>query len=282
MTETLPKRIVIVGLGLMGGSLARALARLPARADRPDVVACEDSDEAVAAALRAGVVSARVASVEQADAEMAVLALPVHGIIETLQRDAAALRTVPVVTDVCSVKGAVEDAARAVGLEDRFVGSHPLCGDHRSGFAASRAGLYDGATVYVTPGAASGPAAAVRALWRAAGALPRDITAAGHDELLARTSHLPQTAASAIAATLDRLGARAADMGPGGADTTRVAASSPELWTDVLLHNRAALLPALEELEAVLRETREALEAGDADRLSGVLQRARDWRSTRS
>jgi prephenate dehydrogenase len=101
------------------------------------------------------------------------------------------------------------------------------------------------------------------------------------DRLVACTSHVPQLAASALAATLADNGVEASDLGPGGRDTTRIAAGDAQLWTDILLHNRAALVDPLAQFEANLRALRAALAAGDSSALYGLLARASAWRSVR-
>jgi prephenate dehydrogenase len=206
------------------------------------------------------------------DADAVVLAVPVLAAPALLRRLAPRLGAVPLVTDVGSTKRSIVAAAEAAGLGARFVGSHPLAGDHRSGWGASRAGLFAGARVYLTPGPSSAPEAlaACRALWTALGALPEVTDAEAHDRLLAWSSHLPQAVSSALALALARAGVPREALGPGGRDVTRLAGSSPGLWAQVAADNADALLPALDGMEAALRELREGVERGDPAAL-------RDW-----
>ncbi len=280
------RRVAIVGLGLMGGSLALALRRLP----RPPRIVAASADAAdLERGLARGVVddAAPDAAVAVADADLVVYATPVSVTLELLASTRERIRDDAVVTDLGSVKRPVESRARAVGLGGRFVGGHPVAGSHRSGLAAARADLYDGARVWLTPAdaeSAGDPAAAhalerVAALWRSVGAEPAVIGAEEHDRLMAWASHLPQLAASALASALARAGIALADLGPGGADTTRIAASPPALWADILRHNADLVHQPLNALQGALAELAAALERGDGEALEDLLALASAWRS---
>ena len=280
------RRVAIVGLGLMGGSLALALRRLP----RPPRIVAASADAAdLERGLARGVVddAAPDAAVAVADADLVVYATPVSVTLELLASTRERIRDDAVVTDLGSVKRPVVGRARAVGLGGRFVGGHPVAGSHRSGLAAARADLYDGARVWLTPAdaeSAGDPAAAhalerVAALWRSVGAEPAVIGAEEHDRLMAWASHLPQLAASALASALARAGIALADLGPGGADTTRIAASPPALWADILRHNADLVHQPLNALQGALAELAAALERGDGEALEDLLALASAWRS---
>jgi prephenate dehydrogenase len=268
----LPRRVTIAGLGLMGGSLARALAALAP----PPAVAVVDLDPTtLAAAADAGIAYELHESLADAPAaDLLVLAMPVSSIVATLRAGGAA-----VITDVGSVKLAPLRAAAEGGVADRYAGSHPLCGDHRGGFPAARADLYARCTVYVMSDGAPAARAVVNAVWRAMGATVVELDAAAHDTLVAHTSHLPQLTASALAATLADSGVGMHELGPGGRDTTRIAASDAELWTDIVVHNRVLLADLLAALEANVHALRNALGAGDARAVHELLSRASAWRS---
>jgi prephenate dehydrogenase len=258
--------VAVVGLGLIGGSLARDLAAGGAR-----VLGWDRDAGALAAALACGAVhealGEELQGVEGADA--VVLAVPVLAAPGVLRTLAPRADRVPLVTDVGSTKRSVVAAAGALGMGDRFVGAHPLAGDHRSGWGASRTGLFRGARVYLTPGASCGEDAVrlARELWEGVGGRVETMDAAAHDRLLAWSSHLPQAVSSAFARALDAAGVPREAPGPGGRDVARLAASSPAMWADVALDNASELIPALAAAETELRGLRERIASGDGARV---------------
>ena len=266
----------VVGLGLIGGSVARdLLARgVRVRAFDPALVGARMAPAHPLAGVRV------VPALEElAGAELVVLATPVSAtpaLLAALRPHLAAAR---LVVDVGSTKRSVVRAAGALGVGERFVGCHPLAGDHRSGWEASREGLFRGARVYLcaTPGTARGAVARAAGLWRSLGAHPVEMDAAEHDRLLAWTSHLPQSAATALAVALAGAGIPPAALGPGGRDTTRLAGSSPELWTAVAADNADFLAEALNALEARLAELRACLAAGDVEATARFFGAGRAW-----
>lgn len=261
----------IIGLGLMGGSLARDLAGAGWR------VQGSDRDPGRERAARdAGVV---VGPIEPESVDVLVLAVPVRAAAGRLREVADRLAGGAVVTDVGSTKRTVVEAAGAAGLGTRFVGAHPMAGHHESGWAASRRGLFDGAVVWLTPSQEASPEAVARieALWRAVGGTPRRITAAGHDRLVARSSHLPQIAASALAAALGRAGIGLESLGAGGRDTTRLAGSDPEMWVDILMDNSDEVGPAIDALIDELTRFRRAVRGLDDGTVRYLLADARAW-----
>jgi prephenate dehydrogenase len=270
-------RIGVVGLGLVGGSLARDVAT------RGAVVLGHDLDDAaLAAAVEEGVVhralSAGLEGVE--DADVLVLAVPVDALEGVLATALPHLRPECVVTDLGSTKRAAVETATRLGIGARFAGSHPLAGHHRSGWSASRTGLFTGAPVYLCPTPTTEPRVleTLRTLWLELGARPVEMDAAEHDRRLAWTSHLPQLASTALALALRAEGLTPEDLGPGGRDLTRLAASSPELWSGVCLENADLIEPALLALEARLRALRERLTGRDAPGIRALLEEGREWR----
>ena len=172
--------------------------------------------------------------------------------------------------------------AAAEGLGGRFAGGHPLAGTHASGFAAARPDLFRGCVVYICDtGAPGGDQAArqVMSFWdQVLEAQPILIDAAAHDRQLAWTSHLPQGVASALAKALGDRGLAGVSFGSGARDTTRLAASSPDIWIDILLYNGAAVAEAIEATETSLGELRRLIAAGDADGLRAYLDAAQRFR----
>lgn len=270
----------VVGLGLIGGSVARDLAALGWQ-----VAAADRRPETLRAAERAGV--ARPFPLDEgpsADVELVVVAVPVDAVPAVLRRVGDWAPPAAVVTDVSSTKRSVVEAAGAAGLESRFVGSHPMTGDHRSGWGASRTGLFRGARVWLCPAPEAGDAAVhrVASLWRDLGADPAAIDATAHDRRVAWASHLPQVTASALAAVLDGAAISGRDLGPGGRDATRLAGSDPALWRDILMDNSDEVEPAVGALIDELTVLRRALQQGDDATIRALLASARDWAHTPS
>jgi len=283
------RRIGIVGLGLMGGSLALALRRL----EEPPFLAAFSLDrDELAQAQAAGIIDHAAPDPAAAvqDADLVVYATPIAATLELLHAHRGLWPAHAILTDLGSVKRPIMRRAAQLGLGTRFVGGHPMTGDHRTGLAAARADLYELARVWLVPAESPAhahdrppnpghdPLARLAALWRALGAQPAPIDADRHDLLVAWTSHLPQLAASALGATLQRAGIDPTDLGPGGRDTTRLAAASPDLWTDILLHNADLLARPLAELRATLDQLADALARHDPHTLHQLLERARHWR----
>lgn len=271
-------RVALVGLGVMGGSLARALAHLD---DGPAVTGWSAAPEDVAAALDEGVLTHAAGSLEDcvAESDLVVLATPVQAVCELLPAAAAAAPEAAVLHDVASLKAPVEAAAEAAGVAHRWIGGHPMAGSEASGFPASRPGLYRGARVWLVPGAgALDTLPAVAAFWRALGGRPLETDAAAHDDLMGLASHLPQLASTALAEVLMERGIGPADLGPGGLDATRLAASSPTMWTEILQHRPDVLPEALRALSGALADLADRVEERDVAALWDLLERTREWR----
>jgi prephenate dehydrogenase len=273
-----PHTLGLIGLGAIGGSVARQAKR----AGVATVLGWSPEPGERVAAVRQGALDdapPRAADVARA-ADLLVLAAPPLANLAQLEALVPQLRAGALVTDVGSVKRAIVHQAERLGCGARFAGSHPLAGTHRRGFEASSAELFRGAVVYVTPCTAGEDAAReIADFWaQVLEAHPVVLDAAGHDAQLAATSHVPQIVASLLAHFLARHCPPGASLGPGARDTTRLAASDPALWTEILLLNRDELLPALRSLEEPLGAVERALEAGDAPALTAWLARAADWR----
>jgi prephenate dehydrogenase len=273
-----PTHLGIIGLGAIGGSLARQ-GKL---AGVPTITGWSPEPAERALAAQQGALDdapARATDVARA-ADLLILAAPPAANLAQLAAVVPHLKPGALVTDVGSVKRGIVARAEALGIGSRFAGSHPLAGTHRHGFEASRADLFRGAVVYVTP--CSDGAAAAREIahfWEdVLDAAPVVLEAARHDAQLAATSHVPQVVASLLGEFLARHAPPGSSFGTGAADTTRLAASEPALWTEILLLNRDEILPALRALEESLGTVERALEAGDAAALAAWLTRAAEWR----
>jgi prephenate dehydrogenase len=278
MGSVKPSHLGIIGLGAIGGSLARQgkLAGLP------NVIGWSPEPSERALAAQQGALDdapSRASDVARA-ADLLILAAPPAANLAQLDVLIPHIKPGAIVTDVGSVKRAIVARAERLGLGSRFAGSHPLAGTHRHGFEASRADLFRGAVVYVTP--CNGGADAAREVahfWQdVLNAEPVVVDAERHDAQLAATSHVPQVVASLLGDFLARHAPRGSSFGPGALDTTRLAASDAELWTEILLMNRDQILPALRALEESLGTVERALEVGDAAALTAWLTRAAEWR----
>lgn len=269
----------IVGLGLIGGSLARDLAASGWR-----VLGDDRDPDRIAEARTAGVVTAPLRPSDLDSLDLLVLAVPVRAAGDRVRSLAASIgpESDLVITDVGSTKRTVIAAAESTGLGARFVGSHPMAGSHESGWSASREGLFLDSTVWICPTSASRPGAvaAVEQMWKTVGALPHQLPAPDHDRLLARTSHLPQLTATALATVLARYGIARHQLGPGGRDTTRLAGSDPDVWTDIALDNADEIAPTLQTLARELTELAEALRSGSTDSIRTRLQQSNTWSTT--
>jgi prephenate dehydrogenase len=269
-------RVAVIGLGLMGGSVARALAVRGVR-----LLGYDRNWAHVDAAMREGVVHeelpASLAGVETA--EVVVLALPVDATMETLGRLAPRLARARLVMDLASTKRSVVTAAEAAGIGARYVGAHPLTGSHRSGWGASRASLFEDARVFLCPTESTTPQTLrlAESFWRELRAGVELLDAATHDAQMAWRSHLPHVLSSALALTLRDAGIRRSALGPGGRDMTRLAGGSPTMWGPIVEDNAAAIVDAVAACEAHLRAFREALRSRDAGAIREFLDAGAGW-----
>jgi prephenate dehydrogenase len=270
------ERVAIVGLGLIGGSLARALAERDVR-----VFGYDSASDSLDAAESEGIVHERLGAelvgIEAAD--VVVFALPVDAMLAVLPRVAPRLGSARLVMDVASTKRSMVAAAEAVGLGARYVGAHPLTGSHRSGWRASHANLFDEARVFLCPTSTTQPETLQLAetFWRGLRAGVEVLDAATHDEQMAWRSHLPHVLSTALALTLRDAGIQRSALGPGGRDMTRLAGSAPALWTSIVEDNEVALAGALDAMEQQIRVLRDALQHQDSDATHEFFAHGRDW-----
>ncbi len=262
-------RIGIVGLGLIGGSVALA-ARQSGWASQ--VCAWDQSAEVLARGQALGVIDRAVADIPalMAQVDVAVLATPTRAGELLLPQMLAHSGGVRCVTDVASVKGTLRDVAATVPLEQGalFVPGHPIAGSERHGVEAARGDLFEAHRVILTPGERTddGALALAHALWEAAGAEVVHMSVEEHDGILAATSHLPHVLAYALVDTLSHAPERESifRFAAGGfRDFTRIASSDPVMWRDIALANRDALLEAIDSFGLHLATLRSAVASGD-------------------
>ncbi len=278
-----PPVLTVVGLGLIGGSLAASVRT----GGRWRVRAVDRRVSSLEYALGRGFIDEASADLSAGvqGAELVVLAAPVRAIRELLGELGGLVVPGQVVTDVGSTKASIVAAARAAlppGVP--FVGGHPIAGTERSGVQAVVPGLFEGRTCVLTPEPDT-PAAAVATvteLWHAVGAQVLSLEAEEHDRVLALVSHLPHAVAFSLAAAVaPGLGAKGAALaGPSLASGTRVAESPAAVWRDICLENREPLLQAIDAFGERLAELRAAVAAGDEAALMDFLCRAAEARGT--
>lgn len=279
MSAPLFDRVAVVGLGLLGGSVAAAARE---RGVARSVVAVSRGRETAAAAVAAGLAheGSHDLAAGVAGADLVVLCTPVFAMAEMLTRAGPALRAGALVTDVGSVKSAlVETLPGLLPPGVHYVGAHPMAGSHETGLRHARAGLFEGAVCVITPTPATPPEAleTVRGFWRALGARVLEREAARHDAEVAWVSHLPHALAFAYAESLAAAPAGAFALTGGGfRDFTRIAASDPELWADILVTNRKALAGPLAAASGSLTRLAAAVESGDLDTVQRLLAAARE------
>jgi prephenate dehydrogenase len=277
--------LALLGTGYIGGSVALAARR----AGLTTRIVGHDAAPASAETARArGIVDVVAPSAEEAvaGAALVVLAAPVASLGPLARRIAGAVAPDALIIDVGSVKESVLSAVEAAMPEGRFVGCHPMAGNERSGPAAADAALFTDRLCFICPGARTQRWALDRAVafWQALGARVMTIEAEPHDAAMAAVSHLPHVAAFALAASLSPRLAALEASGPAAApttslrDTTRIAASSPVMWRDIFLENRAHLLPLVAALEARVSELRAAIAAGDGAAIEALLTEGRSAR----
>src|SRR5216683_263710 len=278
------RQMTVCGVGLIGGSLALIARRVGVvgkvvglgRSQANLDVAVER--EMIDVATRDPVEAAR-------GADLIVLAVPIMTMRATLEKMIEHAAPDAVVTDVGSVKGfVVRELEPLITGKRSLVAAHPVAGKETTGAAAADLGLFRDRRVILTPSAKSTPDAInkIEQLWSETGACVEMMDAGTHDELLARASHLPQIVSSVLAAALcgERVGERlSVEYGAGGLrDTTRLAASSWEMWRDIFITNREAIAAALKLYGATLAEFQRMMEAGDSSGLEKIFSRGKQMR----
>ena len=277
-------KLVIIGVGLIGGSFALALKKAKVVGH---VVGVGRTRKNLNIALKLGVIdeASPDAALAVRDADMVLIGTPVGQMADVMKAIAPNLGPKTIITDGGSTKQDVIACARKHLGEHfaRFVPAHPMAGTEHSGAAAAFAELYRGRKVILVPQRETSARAVsqVRAAWVACGANVVRLQAHEHDEILAAVSHLPHVVAFALMGMLAKRkdARRVLGFSAGGLrDTVRISGSSPEMWRDIFLANRAALLAAVGEYSIEIKNMRLALKAGNGDALQAMFERARDAR----
>jgi prephenate dehydrogenase len=264
-------KIGIVGLGLIGGSIALAARQIwPA-----SLVIAVDNKDVLETAMRLHAIDVAADDlIVLAEADLVILAAPIRQNIALIEELDEHVRTAAVVTDTGSTKREIVAAARHLPPRFTFVGGHPLAGAARGGLENARPDLFRG-----RPWLLTGADQKLSAFIEALGAVPNTIAVDAHDRLVASLSHLPQLTASALMKVVgDRVGANGLALaGRGLADTTRLASSPADIWKDIATTNADHVGAALDALIAVLKELRADL--GTGERLTEIFDEAARWRA---
>ena len=269
--------VTIVGAGLLGGSLglalkARGLARTIRGVGRRQC--------SLDTALAKGAIDENYLNLEEAvhGADLIVVCTPAGMVPQQLDQIRGACSVSAFVTDVASTKAEICAHAEATWTPPRrFVGSHPMAGSEKFGPEHATATLYDGCVTFVEALQSHEPEAHERVvtMWQSVGARVIEVEPVRHDALVARTSHIPHILAALIAELAGDACDVRAEAGRGFRDVTRIAAGRPEIWRDICLTNRAAVLEGLEQIARRLDHVRGAIEAGSGEALEAFFESAR-------
>ena len=281
-TSMVFERVTIIGLGLIGGSLARALRRASLCGS---IAAYGRREAALRQAVELGIIDRYSLDVRDAvaGADLVVLATPLSTTEALLRTMNGVLQPGCIITDVGSAKAVVVSAARAVLGPERlalFVPAHPIAGTEQSGVEASFAELFEDHVTIITPLAETDRDAmrTITQMWQGTGARVVELDVEHHDEVLAATSHLPHVLVYALIDCLAQMQDKEeifAYAAGGFADFTRVASSSPEMWRDICLANAGPLLSVLDRFEGHLQDARRAIADADGKRLLDIFSRAK-------
>lgn len=277
-------RLTIIGVGLIGGSLARSLKQA---GYCNEVVGCGRDADHLQKAVDLGVIDRFTTDIGEAvvGADMVVVAVPLGAIENCFRSMIGHLDENAVITDAGSSKASVVEAAEKAfsTIPSGFVPGHPIAGTEKSGVEASFAELYQGRRVIITPVEQSSAEAVskVIAMWEKAGAIVDTMAVEHHDEVLAATSHLPHLLAFGLVDTL--IGMDESEeifrFAAGGfRDFTRIASSNPPMWRDIFLANREAMLAVLERYQKDLEQLKSIIDASDGEAMEAVFTRAKQAR----
>ncbi|MEQ1598018.1 MAG: prephenate dehydrogenase/arogenate dehydrogenase family protein [Methylotenera sp.] len=281
------KKLVIFGVGLIGGSVALTLKKA---GENTHIIGVGRSEKGLNEALKLNVIDALETNIHKAcsDADLILIAAPVAQTASILQSIKPHLNAKTIITDAGSTKSDILATAREI-LGDQFsqfVGGHPIAGAEKSGVSAAKADLFLGKNVVLTPSPETnrGAVAGIADLWQKCGANVSKMSAETHDSIFAAVSHLPHLLAFAL---VNEIASRpnAAQLfnfaASGFRDFTRIAGSSPEMWRDISLANKSALLSEINAFESELNQLKQLLNNGDSAGLLALFERAsqarNDW-----
>ena len=279
------QKVGIIGLGLIGGSLAKALKE---RLHTPEIIAVNRSEDTLKDAYKEGVIDAYATEVTStfSGCDVVFLCTPVDTIAFYAEQIAKFVSPTCVVSDVGSTKTEIFRAMTSYRGRFRYIGGHPMTGSEKLRYHASKAHLFENAYYVLTP-AEDVPASQTEAFRQgllAFGAIPVVVSPQLHDEVVASISHVPHIIASALCQSVqeqDTPDHLMRLLAAGGfKDITRIASSSPEMWTSICLENQAPILSSLTHLETVIHQVKEEIARGDRDQLWKYFENARTYRNS--
>ena len=278
------KRMAIVGVGLIGGSLAQAVKE---RKIAGEVVGVGRSEERLKRACESGIIDSYTAQMDDSlgTIDLVVVATPVGMIADLIKKMIPFLKEGTIITDVGSVKKRIVEQVEDFMPDTlRFVGGHPIAGTENSGFEHSFSTLFENRKCILTPVASTNQQALaqVEELWSRVGSIVVCLNCDEHDEILAAVSHLPHVVAFSMVnclLTIEGFEENIFSFSAGGfKDFTRIAASDSSMWRDIALMNRDKLLSMIERFQCYLNELKEAIEKGDGGKLFSEFQKARTFK----
>ena len=284
MSEQIIQRLCIIGVGLIGGSLARALKKAGAVGE---VIGVSRDVTHLKKAEKLGVIDSFETDIAAAvkGCDMVVLAVPLGAMQSVFEKIAPVITSEMIITDVGSAKASVIKSAKTVfnPLPETLVPGHPIAGTEKSGVEASFAELYENRRIIITPLETSSNVAIekVRNMWQACGAEVVETTVEHHDEVLAATSHLPHMLAYSLVDTLAKMDSKNEifNFAAGGfRDFTRIASSDPDMWHDICLANSDALVKMIKRFSDDLQQLSNAIEKNDSVYLRETFSRAKKAR----
>jgi len=277
-------KITIIGVGLIGGSIALALKK---SGFKGEITGCDGSKETMDLAMSIGAVDRVYQEPKQAvvGTELLILATPVGHYRKILEAVRPFLSKETIVTDVGSVKGYVENVVDQYLPKDiQFIGGHPMAGSEKSGVKAASPFLYENAYYFLSPNknTSKDTVSRMTSFVESLGAYPVVVDAGEHDQIVAQISHIPQLTAVILASMLDGKKTRSygSFVGGGFRDSTRIASGNPMMWKDIFLLNKKEVLVGIESLEERLREFKDYLREDKEEGILNRLQQAKDIRDS--
>jgi len=274
------KVIGIIGLGLIGGSIARALKRR----NNYVIYACDKQETYLSLALKDGIIDKKCVIGELGTCDIVFICVPVYKMEPVLKELVPALKNGCILTDVGSTKGDVASIVSKLGLENRFIGGHPMAGSEKHGYEASKANLFENAFYCLTPfpKTRKQDIEILKAVISDMGAIPIEMTPEMHDKVTAAISHVPHVIAALLVNLVGKLDNQENLMktiaAGGFKDITRIASSSPDLWAGICLSNKDTILETLTHFSEIFNQFIENLEKGQMDYLVEFFDSARKLR----